>query len=128
MIRLFLLLFVSIQLFSACSSDSRHKVVGGQLTIYFNEPKAEKSAEKLAVFWKKNKFITGKKQDLKLTLEGKNLTIFMISKNPREAKDISFDEQKMLVDLETRIQSELFPDYNVNLVITDDQFEPVLTL
>lgn len=126
--RFFFLFFFSIQLLSACSSDARHKVVGDQLTVYFNDAAAEKSAEKLAVFWEQNKFVTGKKQDLQLNLEGKNLTLFMISNAPKEVKNISFEEQKMLMDLEDRIQSELFPQYTFNLVITNDQFEPVLTL
>ena len=102
--------------------------MGDQLTVYFNDAAAEKSAEKLAVFWEQNKFVTGKKQDLQLNLEGKNLTLFMISNAPKEVKNISFEEQKMLMDLEDRIQSELFPQYTFNLVITNDQFEPVLTL
>lgn len=113
-----------IVLFTACSGDYRHNVVGDNLTVYFTDKKEETLAEKVALFWRDNKLISGEKQDLQITRTGKIVELKMIANHPESVKNMPFEERKLLADLERELQIEL-KEPTLQLVICTNKFEPI---
>lgn len=117
----FYLLFV---LLSACSGDYGHKVVGDNLTVYFTDRNDEKLAEDIAVYWKENQLIATGKQDLQLVRSKNKMELRIIANTPDNVKNMSFEERKLLSELERNMQTEV-GEKSLQLVICNDKFEPI---
>lgn len=105
--------------------DERHKVIGDQLTVYFFDADDEQFAVELANYWKQNGFITGKKQDLQISQRNGVYIVSMIANQPKEVNSISFEERKLLVELEKDIEATVFNGETTELEVCNAKFERI---
>lgn len=119
-------LLISVVVFllaTACSRDQFHRVSGGSFSVHFAQAGHEKIAERLAVFWKESDLLTGQKQDIGLFRESGSWEVRLISPDPES--QINFNERKLLMDLQSKLESDVFENKPVRIVISNDRFEPV---
>ena len=120
--------FILLSLFIlSCDSDYGNKVVGGKFTVYFTDVKDQELAEEIAVYFKENELITSQKQDLQLVRLKKKLQLRMIANQPKAIVNMSFEERKLLTELQTSLYEEVVKS-PFDLVICDDKFEPIFNL
>ncbi|MEJ6582642.1 MAG: hypothetical protein QNL61_01000 [Crocinitomicaceae bacterium] len=122
---IFFILFSLLVL--SCDSDYGNKVVGDKFTVYFTDVKDQKLAEEIAVYFKENELITSQKQDLQLVRLKKKLQLRMIANQSKDIVNMSFDERKLLTELQTSLYQEVIKS-PFELVICNDKFEPIFNL
>ena len=120
-------LFFALFLLTACGSDYGNEVRGGNLTVYFLNADDQQLAEKIARFWKENELLTDKKQDLQLTKTGDWYALHIIANEPKIVKDMPFDERRILLGLQSELQSELGVN-NFQLIVCNSSFEPIYNI
>lgn len=107
-----------------CHSDYGHSVSGDNFTVYFADVKDQSYAEKIALYWKDENFITGRKQDLQLVENQYGYELRIIANDPSKMNEISFEEQKLLIGLQRNIEQIVLRE-PIELVICNSRFEPV---
>lgn len=112
----------------SCANDSRHQLVGGNLTVYYFQESEAKTAEKITFFWKKRGFLTGKKQDLQLRKIGKKYTLSIIATEKDAVKKMTFDEIQLLAQLKRRLWEDVFDKQSFRLFVCNNKFEPIYTV
>ena len=117
-----------IFLLFGCSSDFGNKIIGGNLTVYYIEESDIDKAEEIAIFWKNNQLIPDEKQDVQLIKFEKEYKLKIISNDIDNTKNMSFDERKLLLELQKNIKKAIFPDNTFELVICNNKFEPIYNL
>ena len=122
---LYIFLFCSILV--ACGTDYGHQIVGGNLTIYFDDIDDQEVAENIALFWRDKKLMSDEKQDLKLIHNDDGHHLFLIAHEPDVASEMPFDERKLLLDLQKELRDHL-DKQDIDLVICNDKFEPVYNI
>ena len=121
--------FVSILLFClSCSSDYGNKVVGDNFTVYFVDVKDQKLAEKVAVYFKENELISNHKQDLQLVRVNGEIQLRLIASSPENIDGMPFEERKLLTALQFDLSAKVFNNESIDLVLCDENFEPIYTL
>jgi galactokinase/mevalonate kinase-like predicted kinase len=124
----FVVFFLLITCITSCSEEYGHRVEGKNITIYFEEETDLEQAKSLAKFWKKNKFIGKRKQDLKLIQNKKTYELYLIRSEALHGKKLLFPEQKKLFQLQKMLNDSLQFKKPIELVISNKRFEPVLKL
>lgn len=124
---LVLLVGVTI-LLSSCNSDSRHRFVGGELTVYYFDQSEASIAKKVAFFWKENGLLSGEKQDLQVRNVNNRFVVSMIAKEPKKVKDMPIEEVQLLAQLKKKLYTEVFNEEAFTLEICNDRFEAVYTV
>lgn len=109
----------------SCLGEQSSYVAGGNLKVHFTDPKDKPLAKSLALFWKNEKLITGKKQDIKLIRTEQGYDLCLISPTRKTPDQLSFDELKALNDLEVMLGNQVFKDKLVQIVVTDEKFKPL---
>ena len=122
------LAFSFIFLLFGCSSDFGSKIIGGNLTVYYIEESDIDKAEEVAMFWKKNQLISVEKQDVQLLKVEGVYNLRIISNGDADTKNMSFDERKLLLELQKKIKKAIFPNNTFELVICNNKFEPIYNL
>ncbi len=111
---------------AGCISENKHRIIAGELTVYFLDKKDEKKSEWLANYWKENELMTGRKQDIQLSHDDRNrYVVSLVAKHPEDAKNMPVQERFILSRLRADIQNEGFPDDIVILAVCDANFEPI---
>lgn len=124
-----LILFVGVVvLLSSCNSDKRHRHVGGELTVYYFDQSEAETAKNVAFFWKENKLLTGKKQDLQVRKDKDRYTVSMIAKEPTKVNEMPIDEVQLLAQLKKKLYTEVFNEQAFTLEICNSRFETVYTV
>lgn len=122
-----MLLFFSLFIFAACSAGYGNKVIGENLTVYFNNEKDLDIAEKLALYWKSNDFMSGEKQDLQIVSEDDYFVLKLIVNDIPNVASISFTERKKLLDFQNELEENVFGK-RVEIELTNKKFETIYTL
>jgi hypothetical protein len=122
-IKIILILF----LFSSCTKEMGSKIVGGNLSVYYKEKSDKDKAESVAKYWKNNNLIAECKQDLQLVRFQDGYELRLIAKNPENVNKISFNERKMLSDLQRDISDSLKLK-GIQLVLCNSNFKPILNI
>ena len=122
------LAFSFIFLLFGCSSDFGNKIIGGNLTVYYIEESDIDKAEEVAMFWKKNQLISVEKQDVQLVKVEGVYNLRIISNEDADAQNMSFDERKLLLELQKKVKKAIFPNNTFELVICNNKFEPIYNL
>lgn len=125
--RKYVVVLISIFLVSACGNKYGHQVVGDQLTVYYETEDLQELAKNTAFFWKENGLVTEKKQDLQLVRNQQQIELRLIAVDPKAAKNMSFNERKLLLDLQRKMNTYLQVS-NVEIVICNARFEPVYNI
>lgn len=119
---------VIIVLIQSCASDSRLKLSGQQLTVYYFQENEAETAEKVAFFWKEAGLLTGEKQDLQLRRIHTEYTLSIIAREDDAVDKMTFDDIQLLAQLKRRLYDRVFNKQSFNLVICNKKFEPIYTV
>lgn len=112
----------------SCTDEYGNKVTGGNLTVYFDNEKDVELATDLAEFWRDNDLIASQPHQIRITRNKKGYNLNLIAREPKEVKQMSFKERKALIELQSMIRESVFKDKKVDLVLCNDQFEPILNI
>jgi len=112
----------------SCSEEYGNKATGGNLTVYYIDKNDQSLASDLAMFWKNNDLLTDEAQDIRISRHKKVYHVSIIAREPKKAKKMSFEEQKALFDLQGMIRDSVFKKKKVDLIICNNQFEPILNI
>lgn len=119
---------MSASILFGCNSDKRNKFVGGELTVYYFDKSEAEIAKSIAFFWKENKLLTGRKQDLQVRKDNNQFTVSMIAAEPKKVSIITIDEVQLLAQLKKKLYVEVFKQEAFNLEICDGSFEAIYTV
>ena len=120
----FAVLFVVVL---ACEADNGNKIVGDKFTVYFTDVKDQKLAEEIAIYFKENELLSSQKQDVKIVRVKKKLQLRIIANETKDVAKMSFEEQKLLTDLQTSLYEDVVKA-PFELVICNNEFEPIFNL
>ncbi|MFT5778660.1 MAG: hypothetical protein ACI837_001616 [Crocinitomicaceae bacterium] len=124
----FLFSVLFLVLLSACTSDDRNKIVGGELTVYFIDKQDESLAKEVALYWKEHDLVTGKPQDLELSKAENGYVLAMIAKKPNELDLMTFTEKRLLNELKMDLYETIFEEKPFNLVLSNPKFETLYVI
>ena len=108
--------------------DHGNRVEGGDLTVYFDRDGDLEKAAAIAKYWKENDLVTGKPQDLKLTFHDSTYFLHMIKRNDLELGQLDLKEQMLLLQLQKNLTDSVFAGADLELVISDDHFKPLMNI
>lgn len=97
------------------------------MTVHFSDKEDLSMAENLAVYWKENGFITGKKQDVLFLRKDKVFVLKLIANDPGKVAEMEFYERKKLLELQHDLEESVF-DRAVEIEIANKKFETIYTL
>jgi hypothetical protein len=103
-------------------------VKGGDLTVYFDREADLEKASSIAEYWKDHDLLTGKKQDLKLTFQDSTYFLYLIKRGDLDLGNTDLQEQMLLLELQKDLLEAIFKECDLELVITDDHFEPLTNI
>lgn len=118
-----------VMILPGCVGEEKNQVRTGSLTVYFADQKDEALATDLAYYWREQHLLSGRKQDLELVNKGeKGYAVLMIANDPREAKNIPFEERMLLSQLRKDLETAVFDSTTVELTICNNKFKPIFTI
>lgn len=118
-----LLTFIIFFALYSCSNDYGNKIVGGELSVYYMEGASIKKAEEIALYWKENNLLTGNKQDMQLEKVKDAYILKLIQTNDVKGVNMSFNERKLLYDLQKDIREKIFSNESFSLALANNKFE-----
>lgn len=96
--------------------------------MYYTDASLSLKAEEIALFWKENDLLTGRQQHIQLTKLEEVFVLNIIQSDKESNLNISFDERKLLNDLQSSIRKTTFPKDKFELRICNNKFEPIYKL
>ena len=120
--KLILLIFTSL-LFMGCSSGFGNKLSGDKLDVYFDDKELQEKANNLGEYWSKNGLIRDRKQSIKLTKSKKLLEVRLIRSDEFKSEELTVEELQLLLDLKQDIQSKVFDNKEIRLLLCDNEFK-----
>ena len=111
-----------------CSEDFGSEVVGGNLTVFYTNAKDKSLASDLAIFYENNNLIASEPQHIQIIRRKKGYRVNIIAEDFKEAKKMSFKNRKALLKLHGMLQYSIFINDKVDLIVCDDQFQPILKI
>ena len=121
----FLFLLVTIV---SCTEEFGNKVVGGNLTVYYDNLEDDSLATNLALFYKNNDLIASEPHHIQIIRRKNEYRVNIIAKDQDEARKMSFKERKALKMLHKMMQDSVFMYNKMDLIVCDDQFKPILKI
>jgi hypothetical protein len=114
---------VVLLIFYSCVKGYGTAYVENNLTIYYTNNSDLQFAKRLAKFWFENKLIQNKQQFIRINaLPNKSRQIQLITNDIKTAKQIGFEELSKLQMLENQLNSTIFKDAKIDVVICDNRF------
>lgn len=114
---------------SACSKGYGNKLTDDSIDVYFDSKEDEILANNLGKFWKKKGLTGEKKQSIRLINDDEYFQVQIIANDPKSVDKISFNELKLLLDLQTELDTTVFKGKNsCQIVICDNTFKPIFNI
>ena len=124
----FLIILITTIMISSCGQEAGNVVTGDNLSVYFVTAEDEPSATLIALYWKNEGLITGEKQDLKIERDGENLSLKLIYSELPEKNVLAFNERKLLMELQNKLNDSIFPDENLVILLCDNDFKTIINI
>lgn len=107
-----------------CSCDSNYGEVSSRenVDVYYLKPITKKQADKLADFWQKLELSKDKKQYIQLSKPADVIHLKLIANDSIFLNDIPFEIQIELFKLDSLLNKVVFPNQEVELIISDKTF------
>lgn len=106
---------------TACNQNYGNKLESDELDIYYVQATDESLAKNIGLFWKTNQLLGDKKQYLRLNRTEKMLTLQLVVSAKEYASGLSFDERKLLLDLQDSLR-ELPNAKSLEIELCDNNF------
>ena len=127
MIKQTLLIFCAA-LLTACNSNYGDVVVRDQVQVFYLEPITLNQAKKLADYWTEKELIGERTQYLQLSKEGDLIQLKLVANDSSFLEEIPFEVQLHLFQLDSMLRSDLFPKSEIQILISDKQFNKTKAL
>jgi hypothetical protein len=125
MIRLFYL-FVFMAVVESCAKGYGNKLTAENLTVYFDSPDLENKANALGKFWIKKGLVGDREQHIKLSQSKNTYFIHLIQSEEFRNYPVTFAEQKLLLQLQTELDSMVFMNGNqCEIILCDSDFQMI---
>lgn len=117
-----LALFSVLILFGACQSNYGDVVVLEKVQVFYLSPITKKDAQKLANYCEEKKLIGEQTQFLQLSKSGQVIELKIIASDTTLLEEISFEIQLELFKLDSLLRKDVFPNQELQILISDKQF------
>lgn len=114
---------LSLFVFSSCSDDEKLRIEGGELTVYFSHESAREEAKKVALFWKDNNFLSGRKQDIQLNEFQEEFQLKLIQNEDLTDIEFSSKDRMMFHQLSDSLNAQIFIEKPVTIHLCDPSFK-----
>jgi hypothetical protein len=108
----------------ACSNLPENRIELKNATFYFEYKKDYHLTKKIALFWKENNLIGEKKQHIKVETKNSQLSIYLIASENINPNLLSFEHQKLLMEITTQLDSMFHEKFETSILICNKYFEP----
>lgn len=125
----FLFLLTLVLLFQSCSKGYGNKLTAKNLNVYFESKDQEKKANSLGKFWQNKGLVGDREQNVKLSKSNGSYYVHLILSEEFKNQDITFNEQKLLLELQREMDTTIFKgDLGCQILICDNEFKPLYNI
>ena len=125
----FLFFIAVILLFQSCSKGYGHKLTAKNLNVYFELKDQEEKANALGKFWQSKELVGDREQNIKLSKSNDSYYIHLILSNEFKDQELTFNERKLLLELQKELDSTIFKgDHGCQIFICDNEFKPLFNI
>lgn len=117
----FLLLIVS------CSKGFGDKIESGNTTIFYTTKNEKVIAEKLALYWIKNKIDGKEKQILRILKYKEAYHLQLILREEFKSSALSFEEIKLFTELQADLNKQVFTSIPCRIKLCNGNFKEIYT-
>lgn len=118
-----IILFFCLLILASCSSGFGNKLSGEKLDVYFDDKDLQQKADELGEYWSKNGLIGDRKQSIKLTKVNAIIEVRLIRSEEFKSEKLTVEEFQLLLDLKQDIQSKVFDNKQIRLILCDNEFK-----
>ena len=118
-----IILFFCGVILATCSEGFGNKLASEKLDIYFDDKGLQQKADDLGEYWSKNGLIGDRKQSIKLTKSQAVIELRLIRSEEFKSEKLTVEEFQMLLDLKQDIQSKVFDNKQIRLLLCDNEFK-----
>jgi hypothetical protein len=113
---------------SACNSNYGDVVVREKVQVFYLTPITLNEANRLADYWMEKELATEKTQYLQLSKAGDIIQLKLVANDSSFLTEISFEIQLTLYQLDSMLHTDLYPKSEIQLLISDKQFDKTKAL
>lgn len=124
----FLQICILLMLLGACESNFGEVIVRSKVQVYYLEPMTKKQAMELANYWENKRFINDKMQFLQLSGDDEIIFLKIIANDSTLLQEIPFDIQLDLHQLDSMLRRDLYPNHELQILISDRFFNKTKAL
>jgi hypothetical protein len=122
------LLFTGLIL-ASCSKGHGNKLTDDAIDVYFEFKEDETTANKLGKFWKEKGLTGERKLTIRLTKDDEFYYVQIIANDPKNTKEMPFNELALLMKLQQEMDTTVFKDLSsCQIVICDGSFKPITNI
>lgn len=114
-------------LLASCGVDYGSKFESKELDIYYTKAENEEYAKKIAFYWKEHDLLGHDKQYIQLDEKNELLLLKIIPTEEIDPNTFSFDEMKLLIDLQDSLQAVVVPK-RLEIVLSKNNFETLYNI
>lgn len=118
-----IILFICGLILANCSEGFGNKLASEKLDIYFDDKGLQQKADDLGEYWSKNGLIGDRKQSIKLTKVNEIIEVRLIRSEEFKTEKLTVEEFQLLLDLKQGIQSKVFDNKQIRLLLCDNEFK-----
>ena len=109
---------------ASCSENEDFTFKTKGLTVFYSNKKDSSKVYKLADYWKKNNLLTSKHQYIRLVHTSDSLYYLQLILSDNEnVKNLTFNDLKLIQNLENDLNKNVFLNSIVKIKITDKSFD-----
>lgn len=118
----------ALLVFCSCRQDFGNRLESKELTVFYTRTQDEPLARQVGEFWKRNNFLGQRHQYIQLDHSSNRFELKLIANQPDELKNMSYNERKLLMDLQQTLKDSLFRSHNFSLILANANFETLYSL
>lgn len=125
----FLFLLTFVLLFQSCSKGYGNKLTAKNLNVYFESKDQEEKANSLGKYWQSKGLVGEREQNIKLSQSNDTYYVHLILSNEFKDQELTFNERKLLLDLQKELDSTIFKgEDGCQILICDNEFKPIFNI
>jgi hypothetical protein len=122
------LLIIVLAFLTACNSYYGDVVVRDKVQVFYLAPITLNDAKRLADYWMEKELATEKTQYLQLSKAGDIIQLKLVANDSSFLTEIPFEIQLTLFQLDSMLRADLYPKSEIQLLISDKQFDKTKAL
>jgi hypothetical protein len=112
----------------SCDSNFGEVVVRDKVQVFYLEPITKKQAVELANYWENKNLLNDKTQFLQLSEKNEIIQLKLIANDSILLQEIPFDIQLDLFKLDSMLRHDLYPNQELQILISDQFFNKTKAL